>query len=180
MRTFWVLASILLAAAQLGCAARYPNRALVGERLPRVQGRSLAGTPHTFPDDLRGKKAIVVIGYVQRTQFDIDRWGVGFFTANLELPPVYELPTIVGLVPTLLGGTIDEGMRGGIPSESWKDVVTIYGGDARTLTEWTGNERPQNARVLLLDEEGVVRFAHDAGYGLPPLQRLVAALRAGG
>ena len=84
---------------------------------------------------------------------------------------------IPGLLPSLFKEQIDEGMRKGIPQESWKDVITIYGDDGSKVTEWTGTENPNNARVLFLDEQGkVIRF-HDEGYGLPSLQSLLEMIR---
>jgi hypothetical protein len=170
---------VLTAAALIfaGCGSTIPNRMLVGERFPSVTGTSLSGVSTRVPETFAGTKVILVLGYVQETQFDIDRWSIGFFTADLPLPPVVELPTIGGLIPTLLRGTIDSGMRKGIPSDSWKDVVTVYGSDGRRLIEWTGNENPRNARILLLNEQGTVIWNHDGGFGLVPLRALLDTLR---
>ena len=162
-----------------GCGTTYPNRNIVGEKFPSVRGKALSGEEVTLPDQLKGKKVIIVIGYMQDTQFDIDRWGIGFFTADLDLPPVYEVPTIPGLLPSLFKESIDKGMRSGIPAESWKDVITVYGNDGGKIAEWTGTTVPRNCRVLLLDENGVVLWMHDKGYGLPPLKALLDVLRSG-
>jgi hypothetical protein len=160
-----------------GCGTTYPNRTIVGEQFPSVRGKSLSGDEIVFPDQFKGKKVILVIGYVQETQFDVDRWGIGFFTADLALPPVYEVPTIPGLLPSLFKESIDKGMRSGIPKESWKDVVTVYGSDGGKIAQWTGTEGPRNCRVILLDEKGVVLWSHDKGYGLPPLKSLLDAIK---
>jgi hypothetical protein len=160
-----------------GCGTTYPNRSIVGEQFPSVRGKSLSGDEITFPDHFKGKKVILVIGYVQETQFDVDRWGIGFFTADLALPPIYEVPTIPGLLPSLFKESIDKGMRSGIPKESWKDVVTVYGSDGGKIAQWTGTEVPRNCRVILLDENGVVLWSHDKGYGLPPLKALLDVLK---
>jgi hypothetical protein len=161
----------------LGCSSTIPIRNPVGEQFPTVKGKALSGEEMILPEHFSGKRVIVVLGYKQNTQFDIDRWGIGFFTARLDLPPVYELPTIPGLLPSLFKEQIDEGMRKGIPQESWKDVITIYGDDGSKVTEWTGTENPNNARVLLLDEQGEVIWFHDKGYGLPSLQSLLDVIR---
>jgi len=161
----------------VGCGSTVPNRFPVGELFPSVQGQSLDGQQTMIPEVFKGKKVILVLAYKQDTQFDVDRWGIGFFTSNLSLPPIYEIPTIPGLIPSLFKESIDEGMKKGIPKESWKDVITIYGGDGAKLTEWTGTENPNNARVILLDEEGRVLWFHDRGYGLPPLDGLLEKLR---
>jgi hypothetical protein len=163
---------ILALVSFFGCGSTLPNRMPEGEQFPRVSGTSLAGGQYVLPDSFKGKPVILILAYDQNAQFDIDRWGVGFFTADLDLPPVYEIPTIPGLIPSLLKERIDGGMRKGIPQESWKDVVTVYGSDGKKLAEWTGTENPRNARVVLLDEEGKVVWFHDRGYGLPPLQAL--------
>ena len=169
-----VLLSALIVA---GCGSSYPNRTPVGETFPTVTGKSLAGDEVIVPDAFRGKKVILVLAYEQDAQFDVDRWGIGFFTADFDLPPVYEIPTIPGLIPSLLKNVIDGGMRKGIPKESWRDVITVYGGDGGVLSKWTGTENDLNARIVLLDEQGVVRWFHDRGYGLPPLQDLLETLK---
>lgn len=177
MRTRVVPLLLLSAVFITGCGATYPNRTPLGETFPTVTGKSLAGEEVVVPDALRGEKVILVLAYEQDAQFDVDRWGIGFFTADLDLPPVYEIPTIPGLLPSLFQDAIDGGMRKGIPKESWRDVITVYGGDGGVLAEWTGTENDLNARIVLLDEEGVVRWFHDRGYGLPPLQDLLETLK---
>ena len=92
-------------------------------------------------------------------------------------PPVCEVPTIPGLLPSLFKESIDKGMRSGIPKESWKDVITVYGSDGGSIAQWTGTEVPRNCRVVLLDENGVVQWSHDKGYGLPPLKSLLDVLK---
>ena len=65
---------------------------------------------------------------------------------------VVEVPAVVGWFPdTFLQGTIDNGMRAGIPAEDWGAVVTLYGSDATRVQELTGNENPRNGRILLLE-----------------------------
>ena len=172
------MAMALIVSLFSGCGSAYPNRNVVGERFPSVKGKSLDGVEISLPDEFKGKRVILILGYEQNTQFDVDRWGIGFFTADLPLPPVYEIPTIPGLIPSLFKGSIDGGMRSGIPKESWKDVITVYGSDGSALTEWTGTEGARNCRVILLDETGKVLWMHDRGYGLPPLRSLLDVLKA--
>jgi len=167
----------LAVAFLVGCGSTIPNRSPIGELFPSVRGKTLDGQQTMIPEIFKGKKVILVLAYKMDTQFDVDRWGIGLFTSHLSLPPIYEIPTIPGLIPSLFEGSIDEGMKKGIPKESWKDVITIYGGDGGKLTEWTGTENPNNARVILLDEEGRVLWFHDRGYGLQPLAGLLEKLR---
>ena len=61
-------------------------------------------------------------------------------------------------------GTIDAGMRQGIPNEDWQGVVTLWTADAARVVELTGNERPRNGRVIPLDAEGRVAWFTDRGF----------------
>jgi hypothetical protein len=173
-------AVIVLVSLFAGCGSTRTNRNVVGETFPTVQGKTLDGHELSLPDAFKGKKVILVIGYEEKSQFDLDRWGVGFFTADLQLPPVYEIAAIPGLIPSLIDESIDSEMRGGLPQESWKEVLTVYGGDATTLSQWTGTQGARNCRVLLLDENGKVLWMHDRGYGIAPLRLLLDALKASG
>ncbi len=180
MRVFPIVTTLLLLG--LGCGkAPVPAGNPIGSSFPPARGESLAGESVRIPDDFAGEPVVLLIGYVQKAQFDADRWLLGLLQADLGVHFV-EVPTIEGLVPGLMRGTIDEGMRGGIPREDWGSVVTVYGDRAADIVRFTGNENPQNVRVVLLDGQGVVRWFHDAGYSagkLIELGRALDALRAG-
>lgn len=155
-----VLATLGLSSS---CSTPIPNRVPIGEPFPSTTGASLEEEPVAIPDDWLGRPTVVLVGYVQRSQFDIDRWLFGLLDAQLDAR-VVELPAIPNAIASLFGDSIDEGMRGGIPPEDWASVVTIYGGAAEPIAAFTGNEEAQNARVLLLDAEGQVVWYHDEGY----------------
>ncbi len=125
---------------------------------------------------MAGKPAILLVGFVQDSQFDIDRWLLGIVQAGTPVP-FLELPTIKGLVPRVFKGKIDEGMRQGIPVEDWRGVVTLWSDDAGRVVELTGNERPNNARVLLLDAEGRIVWFADHGYSAREMVELDALAR---
>ena len=113
---------------------------------------------------------MVLVGYQQRSQFDIDRWLIGITQVNLPVKFV-ELPTIAGMVPSLIGDFIDSGMRSGIPSELWGGVMTVYE-DAERVQIFTGTENGLPSRVLLLDGEGRVVYFHDRGFSPFELKRV--------
>lgn len=171
-----------LLATQLGsCRSNVPNRDFAGETFPSVTGESLEQAAVRLPEDVAGGPAVLLLGYVQDAQFDADRWLYGLLQAGMPVK-IYEVPTIPGLFPRLISGTIDSGMRSGIPSEDWSSVVTVYGDDAKKIVALTGNEKPRNIRVLLLDAEGRVRWFHDRGFSagkLIELEQQVNALMSG-
>jgi hypothetical protein len=179
-RSTRLVAGALAAGALLlltACSSRTPRRDPVGETFPAVTGESLAGEEILLPAALAGAPAVLLCGYVQDAQFDADRWLFGLLQAGTPAQ-IREVPTIPGLFPTLLAGTIDEGMRSGIPSEDWASVVTVYGGDAAKIVALTGDERPRNIRVLLLDAEGRVLWMHDRGFSAGKMLELDRAVRA--
>ena len=157
-----------------GCSTKYPRRDPTGERFPSVEGRTLAEQPVRLPDDVLGAPALLFVGYKQSTQFDIDRWALALRAAKVDVR-AYEIPTLPGLGARLASGSIDTGMRSGIPREDWGVVVTLYE-DAAPVARFTGNENGLPARVLLVNARGHVVFFHDQGYSLAALGRLEQAL----
>lgn len=168
-----LLLALLTTAA---CGTTWPRRDPTGEVLPSVRGTSLADEHVTLPDVARGEPLLLLIGYDQDAQFDLDRWLLALDQVGWQTRS-YEVPTIPGLFPRLLRGTIDGGMRRGIPAEDWASVVTVYG-DAAQLAEFTGNEDGLTGRIVLLDGDGRVAFFHDRGFSVGTLKRLQAARAA--
>lgn len=164
-----------------GCSKTYTNRDPVGEGFPRVEGSSLEKREVVLPDAFRGEPAVLIVGYLQRSQFDIDRWLMGLIQAGTDAE-IVEVPTIPGLTASLASGWIDDGMRSGIPEEDWGSVVTLYGDAAGPVAELTGNERGNLARVLVLDRNGQIVWFDDKGYSAKKaleVARVVRALGAG-
>ena len=157
-----------------GCGTTFPRRNPTGEIFPTVQGETLKKEAVRLPGDFAGKPVLLLVGYEQNTQFDLDRWLLGLTQAKLDVT-VREVPTIPGLLPGLFAGAIDSGMRSGIPDEDWGTVITVYR-DAGKIAEFTGNEGGLPGRVLLLDGDGRVAFFHDEGYSVGALLNLQQAL----
>ena len=160
----------------LACQSPYPQRDPTGEVFPSVSGTSLEGEPIPLPESLAGEPVLLLIGFEQDTQFDLDRWALGLWQSGARLR-VIEVPTIPGLVPRVISNRIDEGMRGGIPAEDWGSVVTVYR-DADAIVRFTGNENPRPGRILLLDPTGRVAFFHDRGYSTGALVALLNSIQA--
>jgi hypothetical protein len=174
----WIRALILafILASLFGCRSAVPNRDPVGEAFPQVTGTSLAGEAVTLPDARSGEPLLLLVGYVQDAQFDLDRWLLGLMQVDSSVARL-EVPTLPGLMPGMAAGWIDDGMRSGIPREDWASVVTLYD-EADPVLALTGNESPRNGRVLLLDAEGRVAWFHDRGFSAGKLMELDAAARA--
>lgn len=174
-----VFISALLAFSLVACSATIVPQSgnLVDRQFPRVEGRSLEQKTVVIPDNFRGKPVAILIGYQQKAQFDIDRWILGLLQAEVALQ-IVELPTIAGMMPQMVQGFIDNGMRKGIPPSDWASVVTVYE-DAEKIINHFGNDRPQSARVVILDTQGRVVWTSNSGYSasqILEIKKLVAAM----
>lgn len=163
-RAFTLLLTIFFL---LGCTTRYPNQNPIGESFPIVSGQSLEKQMIQMPNHFANRKVLLLLGYVQDSQFDIDRWLIGLDMTRTQVD-VFELPTISGMFPRMFQTQIDNGMRKGIPKELWKGVITIYA-DGDKVQEFTGNTNPNNARVVLLDENSKILYFYDRGFSVAAL-----------
>ena len=175
-KTFSTFTLILLCGSFFSCS-RVPNKSpesLLGKPFPTLKGNSLSKKKWTLPQDLKGQKTILLTGYVQGSQFDIDRWLIGLSMAEVKTS-ILEVPAVKSAFISLFKDKLDQSMRNGIPSEIWKAVVTVYD-DSGKLIDFTGNENPRNSRVFVLDEKGEVIFFHDRGFSVNNLQQLLKVL----
>jgi ATP10 protein len=137
---------------------------------PSVKGTSLNKQSVSIPEDYRGKTTLILVGYTQRAQFDIDRWILGALQADVKAT-IVEVPTIAGMMPQMVQGFIDGGMRSGIPKSDWGSVVTVYE-DAPKIIEALGNERTQSAYAVLLNGEGKIVWSSNIGYSATQILEL--------
>lgn len=147
----------------IGCAETVTAPPHITDSIfPSVRGESLAQKSVRIPEDYRGKPTLLLIGYAQKAQFDIDRWILGVLQADIPVQ-IVELPTIAGMMPQMVQGFINNGMRKGIPSDDWASVVTIYE-DAPKIIAALGNERPQSAYAVLLNNDSRIVWSSSIGY----------------
>ncbi|TGE85500.1 hypothetical protein C7Y70_01975 [Pseudoalteromonas sp. KS88] len=168
------LVSILLIMLLAGCSSQYPNQTPVGKQFPTVSGESLSKQDIVIPDDFNNEHSLLLIGYKQDSQFDIDRWLIGLDMSGVSIP-TYELPTIQGMAPRMFSTLIDNGMRKGIPKELWAGVITIYK-DGDKVQAFTGNENPNNCRVVLINKAGKILYFYDRGFSVSALNQLKVVL----
>lgn len=163
-----LIISALLALLISACSATYPNKEITGQTFPSVSGESLEKQEVAIPEAFSGKKTLLLIGYKQDSQFDIDRWLIGLDMTETQVD-VYELPTIAGMFPRMFKTYIDNGMRKGIPKSLWKGVITIYN-DGDKIQQLTGNTNGNNARVALLNEKAEIIYFYDQGFSVEALK----------
>lgn len=151
---------------------------LNNQTFPRVTGTSLQNKAVVIPDSFLGNNTLLLIGYQQKAQFDIDRWILGVLQADIAVQ-IVEVPTIAGMMPQMVQSFINNGMRSGIPESDWAAVVTVYE-DAQKIINAIGNERPQSAHAVLLDHHGRIAWSSNIGYSASQvlqLKKLVQAMK---
>jgi hypothetical protein len=170
---------IISSALLLACSSTVKAPASVTNKpFPTVQGSSLDKTAVIIPDSYLGKTTLLLIGYEQKAQFDIDRWILGLLQADVPVQ-IVEVPTIAGMVPQMVQQFIDNGMRSGIPKQDWASVVTVYE-DASKIIAALGNERPRSAYAVLLDKAGQIVWSANQGYSAQQvldLKQIVSGLK---
>ena len=98
-----VTAACLLAFAA-SCAA-YPTKDPTGHRFPNVSGKALSGERFEIPSAFEENETLLLVGYKQRAQFDIDRWlGTSVKKPGLRVAS----PAVVGLTIIPQQGSIME------------------------------------------------------------------------
>jgi hypothetical protein len=165
------IVSLALCALLSSCSAKVSAPSNVqNSAFPQVRGNSLKQEAIVIPDHFKGRVSLVLVGYTQKAQFDIDRWILGALQADVKAE-IVEVPTIAGMMPQMVQSFIDNGMRKGIPESDWASVVTVYE-DAPKIISALGNERPQSAYVVLLDKAGKIAWTTNAGYSASQLLEL--------
>lgn len=159
------------------CSTQYDRPETLPKQFPRVSGVALTGESVTIPDQFAGSPVVILIGYVQRAQFDIDRWILGLMQTGVKAN-IVEVPTITGMAPSIVSEFINDGMRSGIPEEDWRTVITLYDDAAETVKTAFGSERPQSATVVLLDKSGTVTWFSNRGYSATQVLELTDRIRS--
>lgn len=73
-----VIGIIALISLLSGCASYdYPSKVELGSPMITASGESLAGDPYVIPEAFSGQNTLLILGYIHKSQFDIDRWLIG-------------------------------------------------------------------------------------------------------
>jgi hypothetical protein len=137
----------------------------IGKRFPDVIAESLAKTRESIPESAKGKVALIAVAFLQQSQSQLDSW-LGPFGERFggkEGFTFYEVPMISSGYK-FMRLIIDSGMRGGIPREKHKNVVTMYGDVEKYMKEL--NLEARFGYAFLLDKEGIIRW-QGQGFATP-------------
>jgi len=156
----------------------------VGDRLPVLKGQFLSGRDAELPRVSSGKVALVAMGFTYKSRFPVEAWGSWYRATIGSRTDVtfFEVPMIGGL-STLGRWFIDRGMRSGTPAELHEQVITVYGGtgDWKRRLSYSP-EHEDDAYLIVLDRDGIVRWLHHGGFDqarADDLRRLLTSLSDG-
>lgn len=125
---------------------------LHAEQFPRTEGENLSGQKMTLPDAAAGHPAVVVIGFTHNSQNQTKAWA-----GRLQ----HEMPTysiaVLEDAPRLVRGMAVHGMKGGVPEDQRDHFLVIYHNE-KELKQAAGFDRPDDAYVLLLDQDGTIQW----------------------
>lgn len=156
-------------------AAQQPLR--VGDPLPDLKGRTLTGRTAVLPQS-SGKVTLVAVGFTYKSRFPVEAWAEWYRATIGSRTDVtlFEVPMIGGAA-TLGRWFIDRGMRRGTPTELHDQVITVYGGtgDWKQRLSYS-SEHKDDAYLIVVDREGVVRWLYHGAFDQPRGDELKALL----
>ena len=169
---------VALAGRRHGATVPSRRRAIVGQRLPTLEGRTLSGSHVTVPDDAAGKVTLLAMGFTYSSRWDVEAWVDAFRERFGDQPDVtlFEMPMIGGLA-RLAAPMIDAGMRAGTPADLHDRVVTIYG-SMRPIREALGATEDADTWVYLIGRDGRVLIQCAGGPDEAKFDQLLATVRA--
>jgi len=149
----------------------------VGDPLPELKGQTLTGRTAVLPQP-SGKVTLVAMGFTYKSRFPVEAWAEWYRATIGSRTDVtfFEVPMIGGAA-TLGRWFINRGMRNGTPAELHDQVITVYGGtgDWKQRLSYSSAHK-DNAYLIVLDREGVVRWLHHGVFDQPRGDELKALL----
>ncbi|MBI4890129.1 MAG: hypothetical protein HY821_05845 [Acidobacteria bacterium] len=146
----------------------------VGARLPNLQGDFLTGRPAVLPQAASGRVALLALGFTYDSRHAVEAWVKRFRTQFGQNPQAafFQIPMLGGAA-RMGRWFIENGMRRGTPKDDQDRVITVYGG-SDPWKQRLAFKDPNAAYLILIDQQGVVRWLHSGPFDERAYQRLSA------
>lgn len=138
-------------------------------RIPPTQGTVLSGEMVIFPEALKGKVGVLVLGFSRASGDAVAEWGKKLFRDYNASTAVnyYEL-SILEAVPGILRGYVVKKIGETVPDVAKSHFLPVLDHEKEWKTA-AGFKAPDDAYVLVVDGTGVVRarvqgVANDANF----------------
>jgi hypothetical protein len=149
------------------------------DTFPTVTGINLLGDEVRLPGGFEGDLNLVVIGFVQEHQKDIDTWIAALPDLEVARPSLrlYEVPVIYrASAPFRLW--VNNGMHYGIPDPvARKRTITVYT-DQKKFVESVGVTGFDRIHALLVDNSGRIIWRGQGGANPESLSALKSKLKS--
>jgi hypothetical protein len=127
-----------------------------GMHVPATHGTTLAGSETNFPDALKAKVNIIVVGFSHASQEQIANWGrliAADYGKSSDIN-YFELAMLAG-APKMLRGMIIKRMGASVPFDERDHYIPVLEGEPawRAVAHY---DKPDDAYVLLVDNKGIV------------------------
>jgi hypothetical protein len=147
---------------------------LCAEVFPTVEGENLLGRKVVLPEAVQGHPAVLVIGFTHASQAQTRTW-------SERLAPEFETWSIALLedAPRLVRGMAVAGIKSSV-AQNQRDHFLILVHHEKELKASAGFETPNDAYVVLTDQQGAIRWRFHGSFNesaLAELKTQVAALK---
>ena len=126
--------------------------------IPVAHGTTLDGTVVVLPDALKGKTAVLVVGFSHASQGQVTNWGRLITAAYGKTAGLtyYEIPMLGG-APKMLRGMIVKSVGKSVPAAEKPHFLPLTEDDKlwRAIAHY---DKSDDAYLLLLDTDGTVRW----------------------
>ena len=139
--------------------------------IPVAHGTSLTGMAVAFPDALKGKTAVLLVGFSHGSQEQVTNWGRLIAIDFGQAPgfAYYDI-AMIGGAPKMIRGMIIKSMGKAVPGPEKAHFIPLTEDD-RPWRAVAHYDKSDDAYVLIVDGEGVVRWqtegdATDTAYAI--------------
>jgi len=145
-------------------------------RMPAASGKDLNGTPWSVPKGLPAVRTLVLIGFDEPQQEDIDTWTRRL---GLDLPtntiPWVEMP-LIDNPGMFMRWFIDTGMRAGIKGQFQRSHVWTAYTDKKAFLQSCGINSENKIQVLVVDRTGRILESESGAYTKEGAAKLLKSL----
>ncbi len=151
--------------------------AVTDQPMPALKGGFLSGREAVLPSVAKGKVALVAMGFSRNSEYTVEAWIKVFrqdFGKDSRIT-FFEVPMIGGF-GRLAKWFIDGSMRKATPKDDLEHVITVYSG----TDPWKKGahlRQPDDAYLLLLDRDGIIRWTHSGVFDAAVYQELAAKVK---
>jgi hypothetical protein len=141
--------------------------------MPSSTGKDLNGTPWVVPEGLPGNETLILIGFDEPQQADIDTWTeeLGLSSPSNHIPWI-EMP-LINNPGMFMRWFINTGMKGGIPSKEVRSHVWTAYTDKKAFMQSCGMPSEEVVYALVVNRKGKILAMEQGDFSKTAAARLM-------